>query len=103
MRLNAGTEFFSFLTGLDLTFLVWYDTGTVRINSRFVSIYPPLFGVLVVFSLILLAVAARVQSLIYGHIGGHALYYPFWWVFICWLFALTGIGFHLYVILGGAR
>ncbi len=103
MRLNAGIEFFTFLVGLDLSFLMWGDVGPLRINPEYQGNYGPLFSVLCLGSLILMVVAARVQSRIYEHIRGQLKYYPLWPVSFCWLFALGGIGFHLYVALGGSK
>lgn len=101
MRLNAGTEFFTFLLALDMTYIIWFDTGTLRINPRFAEIYLPFFVALSISSLILMIYATRIQSLIYAHTKRHLRYYPLWRVTICWLFGLAGIGFHLYALLGG--
>ncbi len=103
-RLNAGLELFAFLLSLDLTFLVYANPGSVRINPEFKDIYGALFVALAVVSLIFLAIAARVQEKIYNHTR-HALneYYPLGGVFACWLFALCEMGFHLYVSLGGKQ
>lgn len=103
MRLNAGIEFFTFLMGIDLTFLIWADVGSLRINPNFQGIYGPLFVLLFLGSFVSMGFAARVQSLVYDHVSGQLDYYPLMRISLCWLLALSGIALHLYVALGGSN
>lgn len=102
MRLNAGVELFVFLLSLDVTLLICYDTGTVRINPLFAAIYRPLFGTLLALSFLLLGAANRVQWQIVQSSGYAMRPYPLFRVSICWLFALASTAFHLYAMLGGS-
>jgi hypothetical protein len=102
MRLNAAVDMFIFLMSLDVTLLVWYDTGILRVNPIFVSVYRPLFGVLLAFSFVLLGLSNRVQWRIYQATVSGEGHYPLWGVMICWLLAMASISFHLYAVLGGA-
>lgn len=102
MRLSAGVELFVFLLSLDVTLLVWYDTGVLRINPIFAAIYRPLFGILLALSFALLGASNLVQWQVVQAAEGGTKRYPLVRVSMCWLFGLATIAFHLYAILGGA-
>jgi hypothetical protein len=100
MRLSAAVDLFVFLMSFDISMLVWYQAGSVRVNPVFVGAYRPIFGVLAALSFVLLAFSQRVQGAIFDRPRPKD-YYPLWRVSICWLFALSGIAFRMYALLGG--
>lgn len=100
MRLSSAVDLFVFLMSFDISMLVWYQAGSVRVNPIFVGVYRPIFGVLAALSFVLLAFSQRVQGLIFDHQGGSG-YYPLGRVSVCWLAALSGIAFRMYALLGG--
>jgi hypothetical protein len=100
MRLSAAVDLFVFLMSFDISMLVWYQAGSVRVNPIFAEAYRPLFGILAAISFVLLAFSQRVQGAIFDQQAGPR-YYPIWRVSVCWLFALSGIAFRMYALLGG--
>lgn len=99
--MSGAGDVFAFAAAVDISYLVNQRSVTV-INPLFKQQFVSVCTVFMLASLILMAYSARVQGQLHQYSTSRRVrYYPAFGVAICWTFALTIIGFHLFLIFGG--
>jgi hypothetical protein len=104
MRLNAGVDLFAFGFALDLSLLLQEAVVKEQSTASVQAINASIIVLALLISLVFLQIAARTQSEILQsqlrRAVARRVYYPLGKVWFCWVFAISVIVFHLYLLLG---